>query len=195
MTEIWFKKPNELLNNLDQIYPTNNLDYNQKINSVIRLSIYIGIVIYILNLDKKLLFLPLTIILGSYFYNDIEPFAENIVDVKKECQKPTKNNPFMNYTVGDLIDNPNRPPACDYESSKNEIRREFKSNLHTDINDIWGKNISDRNFYTMPNTKIVNDQMEFARWKFGNSGDCKTYGNNCLKQRDPVYHRGRITKT
>ena len=193
MTEIWFKKPAELLNNLDQIFPNNNLNYNQKVNSLIRLSLYISIIIYLLNFDSKLLIFPLTIILGSYFYNDIEPFVE----IKKEeqvemCQRPTKNNPFMNFTVGDLIDNPHRPKACSYEKSKEDIRREFKSNLHTDINDIWGKNISDRNFYTMPNTNLVNDQMEFARWKLGISGNCKTNGEDCLKQRDPTYHRGRI---
>ena len=58
---------------------------------------------------------------------------------------------------------------------------------------MWGKFISDRNYYTMPNTEIVNDQTGFAKWCFGNSGECKSFGTNCLKQRDPTYHRGRFT--
>ena len=42
---------------------------------------------------------------------------------------------------------------------------------------------------------IVNKQTEFANWCYGGSGECKSTGNNCLKYRDPVYHRGRITNT
>ena len=99
----------------------------------------------------------------------------------------------MNYTLGDLIENTNRPAACKYEDSKKNIRKEFRSHLYSDSSDIWGKFITDRNYYTMPNTDIVNDQTGFALWCFGNSGECKTTGNNCLKQRDPTYHRGRMT--
>jgi hypothetical protein len=40
----------------------------------------------------------------------------------------------------------------------------------------------------MPNTGIVNDQMGFAKWCFGDSGSCKTFGEGCLKYKDPVYH-------
>jgi serine/threonine protein phosphatase PrpC len=39
---------------------------------------------------------------------------------------------------------------------------------------------------------IVNDQIGFAKWCMGNSGECKTTGNNCLKINDPIYSIGRI---
>jgi hypothetical protein len=104
------------------------------------------------------------------------------------CQEPTKDNPFMNYTIGDLIDNPNKKPACKYKDVKDKVKNEFKKNVFTDTYDIWGKNTSDRQFFTMPNTGIVNDQIGFAKWCFGDSGSCKTFGEGCLKYKDPVYH-------
>ena len=112
--------------------------------------------------------------------------------ITKICYHPTENNPFMNYTLGDQIDNPNRPKACEYDDVKNEIRKEYRKDLYTDTSDIWGKYISDRNFYTMSNTESINKQKEFAEWVYGGHGDCKSFGIDCLKQRDPTYHKGRI---
>ena len=99
----------------------------------------------------------------------------------------------MNYTVGDLIDNSDRPEACKYDDIKDEMRLEFRKKLFTDSSDLWGKYISDRNFYTTANTEIINKQKEFAEWCYGGQGECKSLGTNCLKQRDPTYNRGRIT--
>ena len=71
------------------------------------------------------------------------------------------------------------------------MRKNFRSSIFIDHNDIWGKYISDRNFYIMPNTDIVNNQVEFANWCYSmnNSGKCKILGNDCLKYRDTKYQR------
>ena len=114
-----------------------------------------------------------------------------------KCTKPTRSNPFMNYTLGEQynIDNKERLPACSYEDIKTDMRTKFRSNIHTDLTDIWGQYISDRNFYIMPNTDIINNQTGFAKWCYSSidSGECKTYGSNCLKYRDPKYHIGRFS--
>jgi len=196
MSELWYQNPKILLNNLDQFLPLNSLERVQKINSLARLAIYFFIFIIILNIDFKWITLSLVILIISFSLGYMEKFTSSDLKVStNNCQKPTKNNPFMNYTLGDLYYNSNRLPACNYDNVKKEIRQAFRSHLYSDSSDIWGKNISDRNFYTMPNTDIVNDQTGFAIWCFGNSGECKTTGNNCLKIRDPTYHRGRITIT
>ena len=131
----------------------------------------------------------------------MESTQEIINNNEPTCQKPTKENPFMNYTLNDLITNPNRKGACNYVDVKDEVNASFNNSIDDDIpialidtSKIWGNITSNRNFYTMPNTKLVNDQNEFAKWCFGNSGACKSEGNDCLKVRDPTYHRGRITK-
>jgi hypothetical protein len=111
---------------------------------------------------------------------------------KAICRKPTKDNPFMNFTVGDLINNPSRPGACPVTLVRDEQLRMFRSNnIFLDNTDLWGKNINDRNFYTMPSTEVVNDQSGFANFVFGDFGKCKSSGIDCLKHSDNRFHRGR----
>lgn len=194
MTDLWYENPKVLFDNMDHFFPNKNLTQLQKINSLARFAIYYSILIIILQQDTKWFSISIIILLISGFLGKSEKFTtlENNQNIPK-CQTSTKENPFMNYTLGDLLNNKKRPPACNFNESKELIRKNFRSHLFSDTTDIWGKFISDRNFYTMPNTDIVNDQTGFALWCFGNSGECKTTGNNCLKNRDPVYHRGRIT--
>jgi hypothetical protein len=78
---------------------------------------------------------------------------------------------------------------------KKEIRKNYKSHLKFDSIDMWGTLINDRNYYTSPNIELVNNQSGFAEWCYtnnGGSGKCKTDGNNCVKDRDIRYHKGRI---
>jgi hypothetical protein len=194
MTDLWYHNPKILLENVDQFFPNKKLNRIEKINSLARFSIYYSILLILLGQDSKWLSVSVIILLISTFLGTTEKFVSiNNKSDSNNCTKPTKENPFMNYTLGDLMENTNRSAACKYEDSKEKIRKEFRSHLYSDSSDIWGKFITDRNFYTMPNTEIVNDQTGFALWCFGNSGECKTTGNNCLKQRDPTYHRGRMT--
>jgi hypothetical protein len=192
MTELWYKNPKVLFDNLDQFYPSNSYTNIQKNNAMIRFAIYCFIILLLSNQNTKLLAIPLVIIIFTYFLGEADDLETLInTTTKKPCSEPTVDNPFMNYTIGDLITNPNKLKACDYDSSKQLMKKSFNTHLHTDLSDIWGKFINDRNYYTMPNTEIVNDQMGFAKWCYGNSGNCKTYGTNCLKHRDPEYHKGR----
>jgi len=194
MTELWYHNPKILLKNYDQFFPNKNFTRIEKINSLARFAIYFSVLLILFNQDNKYLSISIVILIISLFLGTTEKFVslQNKEDPKK-CTSPTKNNPFMNFTLGDLIEKPDRHKACKYEDSKDEIRKNFRSYIYSDSSDIWGKFITDRNFYTMPNTEIVNDQKGFAEWCFGNSGKCKTTGKNCLKMRDPIYHRGRIT--
>lgn len=188
MNKLWYKDPKILLNNMGDFFPTSDLSKEEKINSLARLALYLGIIILMVGEDTNWLILSLIILGISYFMS----VNENFNEVNDNCQMPTKDNPFMNYTVSDLIDNSNRSPACEYEKVKDNIRKEFRASVYADSSDLWGRYINDRNFYTTPNTEIVNDQTGFAQWCFGNSGECKNTGENCLKVRDPVFHRGRI---
>ena len=194
MTELWYENPKILLDNLDQFLPLKDQNHIQKINALARFAIYWTIIIYVLQYDNKWLSISVVIILISLFLGQTENFTSLDEKLNKNvCEKPTKDNPFMNYTIGDLITNPNRLAACDYNKVKKLIRQAVRMHLFSDSSDIWGKFISDRNFYTTPNTNIVNNQIGFANWCYGGGGECKTTGNNCLKYRDPTYHRGRIT--
>jgi hypothetical protein len=195
MTELWYE-------NLGQFLPTKNQTNNEKNNALIRFAIYFTIIILFFKQDTRLLAISITIIIIiiTLFIGKTEEFdsidkinENNNLDnnLNKACHNPTIDNPYMNYTVGDLINNPDRLAGCN--NVKPLVRQAFSTRLFSDSSDIWGKFVSDRNFYTMPNTKIVNNQLELANWCYGGSGKCKTTGTNCLKDRNPEYHRGRYS--
>ena len=192
MSEYWYTNPRILFDKYTQIIPYKNLSRVDKINAIARLAIYLLLFISVGRIDKKWLSVPVIILLITCFLGVSERFTSTDTTVDSgACTKPTSANPFMNFTGGDLVTVPNRLEACNYESSKKEMRQAFNKHTHIDTSDIWGRHSSDRQFYTMPNTNIVNNQTEFAKWIFGNSGTCKTTGKDCLKIADTQYHRGR----
>ena len=208
VNELWYNNPSVLFDNMTQILPLNSLSPNQKINSLVRLSIYYIIIVLLLNTpyDRKILLsVSIIIILSSFLIKSEEAFNQNlslastvVLPDDPKCQKPTPNNPFMNFTSGDFIQNPNRERGCSYVNNRDSVKQNFNKLIDMPVvnsNNIWSNDLSDRNFYTMPNTGIVNEQEQFAKWIFGDSGKCKTTGNDCLKVIDPIYHIGRLTKT
>ena len=111
----------------------------------------------------------------------------------EKCIRPTLDNPFMNVTMKDYmnIDNTtqsvvDRPVACDPNDPiiKREIDDNFNNNLYKDVNDVFGKMNSQRQFYTMPWTTIPNGQDEFAKWLYLNPKTCKEDQDFCLKYED-----------
>jgi hypothetical protein len=108
----------------------------------------------------------------------------------------TSNNNKSCSPQNKLIDDPyNLSEKFKDLELKKEIRKNYRSHLKFDSINIWGTFINDRNYYTSPNIELVNDQSGFAEWCYtnnGESGKCKTDGNNCLKDRDIRYHKGRI---
>jgi hypothetical protein len=168
MSNLWYKNLYILLENPFEQTHFNRID---TINSLARFGLYSFIIIIILKLNYKLLSISIITIIISLFLAITENFESN-----DKCTKPTIDNPFMNYTIGDLITTPDRPKACPYDKVKKNIKKNFTNNIYSDNSELWGKFISDRNFYTMPNTDIVNDQIGFALCFYGN--DKKNLYNN-----------------
>lgn len=191
--KLWYEDIKVLVDNPLQIFPLESYDRIQKINSIARFAIYLAIYILIMKIDNKYLSISIILLILSYLLGKTENFISTDFELNTTCHKPTIDNPFMNYTIGDLIEKSKRGKACNYDKAKGLMRQTFRSHVHSDSSNIWGKYISDRNFYIMPNTNIVNEQINFANWCYGGGGSCKSYGKNCLKNRDPTYHRGRIT--
>jgi len=199
---LWYNNISVLFTNLNQINPfDNNILLFNKINSFARISLYCIILIYCFDLNKDLLLIPFIILIFSFYIGYTLPnnLPNNLIKelFNNNCQHPTVNNPFMNYTLGDLISKPNRLEACNVEdiNIKKEIKDKFKSDKYLDLSNLWNKNLSDITFYTMANTKIVNDSTKFAEWCYNSkkSGRCKSSGKNC-KINDNTYFISRILK-
>ena len=112
--------------------------------------------------------------------NIIEGFTEltNPID----CQKPTYDNPFMNGLAGD---NPARAPACTDNKSKEKAKEYLDHDLHKDVNDLWDKRNSQRQFYTNPNTQTPDNREEFMKFCWATPYVCRDGDqNHCLEYED-----------
>ena len=181
MTKLWYEDLNVIIQEPLQFIPSNELDENKKINAFFRLGLYLSILIVASGISQKYLCIPILLVLISLFLGKTEKFSVESKDEK--CYRPTTSNPFMNFTLEDYYKNPNRPKNCPIDEVRQDMKAKFRNRrIVPDPADIFGQSVSDRNFYTMPSTRIVNDQTGFAKWCYGDMGKCKSFGIGCLKR-------------
>jgi len=146
------------------------------------------------SIDKKETFKP--IIESGYIdsdgilrFNRVTNLPTSKPEVSFTCRKPTKDNPFMNPLITDF--NTITPVACnnDDEEINNEITKAFKTDLFSDVNDAFDKMNSQRQFYTVPNTSVPNNQSEFAGWLYRSPVTCKEDQEQCLRYEDLRFKR------
>jgi len=98
----------------------------------------------------------------------------------KLCVKPSKDNPFMNPNILE-VSNLNYN-ACDVDNKKvrKGIDTYFKDPVFKDVIDIYDRNFSERQFYTVPATTIPNDQEAYLNWLYPKHKTCKeNNGERC----------------
>ena len=189
MTNLWFNDLTVLFNrnNLLEIIPFSNMDLNRKLNSIVRLSIYFSIIMTILKKDYRYLIIIVIVCLVTIIINknnkilNIENNPSDIIikdsnkhDGAEGCKLPSPLNPFMNPTFKDYEDG-NLQKACN--SFDNSVVRSledeyFGYGLYKDNKDIFNKNNSQREFYTMPVNSIINDSVKFAEWCYKTPPTC-----------------------
>jgi hypothetical protein len=80
------------------------------------------------------------------------------------CREPALHNPFANPMVGDTTER--FIPACDLTPERvQKQERYFEDGLPLDRWDVFRKNNSQRQFYTV----TVNDQAKYAEWLYGST--------------------------
>jgi hypothetical protein len=194
----WYTNPGILWqsNRVAEFFPSADYTLEEKLNAIMRLSIYISILICLYHNDLR--FVLIAVIAGMFTYH-IHTFKPKDGDnrekfddkIQENCTRPTLDNPFMNVTMKDYLnveDNKivDRPPACD--ASDPEIKKEmdiaFNNNLFRDVNDVFGKMNSQREFFTMPWTEIPNRQGDFADWLYKSPKTCKEDQDYCVRYED-----------
>jgi len=198
--QILFKKER-----LTEFFPTSDQSLQERLNSIVRFSLYISIILFFYHNDPRYL----SIFVGAglftyYIYKnrivekfddlfDADAFKETLKKKQDTCTTPTVDNPFMNVTMKDYLNvDPvtrrivDRPPACDTSdvNIKKRIDDNFNNNLFRDVSDVFGKMNSQRQFYTMPWTTIPNAQDDFAKWLYKSESTCKENQDYCLNYED-----------
>ena len=185
-----------------EIWPNQYYSLSRKYNAITRLIIYLTILGYFISKNINILLSSvITIIVFVMLYNfqskkeGMENMKQNNVLGKTSFENimkdkytfPTKKNPMMNVLLPEIKYNKDRKPAApSYNSSvlrninKMSQDPELSDKLVKDNNKLYrdlGDNLTFehtmRNFHTMPNTKIPNDQKKFAEFCYGSMGSCK----------------------
>lgn len=194
MTQFWLENPNVLLNKnyISEIWPRSDFGLAQKLNAITRFIVLFSILGYYLT---KSLYIPvsavisLVVIVIIYKTKKIENFRESFTNqpeakekivniLEKEFTMPTKENPVMNVMMNDYKDNPKKKPAAPSYNKQvlekmNNAAQNKNLKLYKNLGDNLAFEHSMRNFYTMPNTSIPNNQKDFALFCYGNMKSCK----------------------
>lgn len=189
-------------NAITQLWPLESMTREQKINAITRLVIILTLIGFLFLNNIKILvtgIIAILILLFTYYIlnkntnlNKVkETFSNEDIykKVKHNFTNPSVINPVMNILLPEIQDNPNRLEAApSYNNAvKNSINEETKNYIvgNFDNNENMKKNLFDdqgdnfefeqsmRQFYTTANTRVPNNQKEFARFCYGNMASCK----------------------
>ena len=214
ITPFWLNNPNILFKSdeISHIWPTSDMSFEDKLNSITRLVILLTIVGYLITKNNKII-LSGIITLGAIILlyklktknNKNEGFtnADIYSILKTDFTEPTVVNPVMNILLPEINDNPNRKEAAPaynplVEANINNQTKQFVVNnfndpaieerLFNDLGDNFTFDQSMRTWNTMPSTTIPNDQKGFTDYCYGDMIACRDIDNNelaCVRNAPP----------
>lgn len=200
--QIWYNNFEELINrdNISKIIPNNNFTIEENLNALVRFSVLLSILLCLFtNSINYIVVVLVTLLLTIIIYTYKEDIIIEKLSEKDTTVLPNVNNPFMNVLPNEYLDNPDRKVPPNFLKNRdilNKMELAFDNNLYKDASNIFNKNNSQRQFYTMPVTTIPNKQKEFANWLYQTPTTCKEgNGDQCvanLSSGGPSVTRGPI---
>tara|TARA_Y100000389_G_C17467912_1_gene527417 strand:- start:4733 stop:5401 length:669 start_codon:yes stop_codon:yes gene_type:complete len=194
------------------IWPLEKMNRTEKLNAISRLIIILTIIGIILTKSLKIIIsgvvtLIIIVILYLLFKKDDilnsqkkslkEEGFSNYNKIKHNFTNPNITNPTMNLLLPEIQDNPNKVEAAESYNkfvtedinlaTKDFIKSQFNDDkiddkLFNNLGDNYQFEQSMRQFYTTANTKVCNNQSEFARFCYGNMASCKDNNiEQCIK--------------
>jgi hypothetical protein len=203
----WLDEPSSLFTqeNYLKVVPDDTMGETEKLNAVMRLSIYLGLVGSLLMNCSNWLYLPILVagitvylhrnkglmgnegLMGLMGQSDNEGFALRDNVKESEFIRPTPENPFGNFNQ--ITDPRDRPPAMksfDNPEIRREMKDNFERNLFKDAGDLFDKANGQRQFYQMPSTESAPDTIAFAKYLYGTDPTCKENNTYCAPYYDPL---------
>jgi hypothetical protein len=201
---IWYRDIKILVNpeRFIEFFPSSNSTLEENMNSLVRLGIYGSILISMYKRDPVYLSWIIVVLLLTYIiHKNYTPTEEHSTPPEgfeqplptklgtEEPLKSTVSNPFMNPSFLNVREN--RGAVEEYhqdtpeaEETRELISRNFNQNLFKDIDDVFGTNNAQRQFYTVPSTTIPSDQEKYKRFLFGDMNSCTDNSDACTPYQD-----------
>lgn len=203
---VWYQDVKALARRPSEFFPTTSQTAEERLNAIVRLVAYGSLAAYLVG-GKAVYFAygaVFIVVLSVIFrfgrangrdgrnknedtgmlYTRSEPYSnivpEHVQRATTRCSPSTPNNPFSNATVGALLADPSRPPACAYDSQATTIRKNFNKGLFRNLDDVYEVENSQRQFVTQPVTTSAPDTIAFAQFLYGSRGQtCKETTKAC----------------
>lgn len=174
--------------------PTPNMTVDQSLNAVVRFVTYLSSLLFLCSMDfRYILYIPvtmmITIALHKWFPVAKEMFRGSPTISSyagKETTKPTQDNPFMNPSLVDINENPNKPPPA--EITSREIREKVNasfaqtSNLYMDTSDVYANMRAEINFHNVP----TDDHEGYKRFMRGGTSSDKILNEGYVPARGTI---------
>ncbi len=201
--KFWYQDPLVLIqqDRLIEFFPHNDMSLYEKLNAIVRFALYFALLTLAMKGQTTMFLFPLFVMGLTLYLFKMDYHPEDDKDYftlsrakREECQPPSDSNPFMNVLISDYTENPQKKRACDINDKEiqKEIKDKFEKNLYRNTVDLWERNNSQREYYTMPNTTIPNDQINFAKWLYKTPATCKELTTHCTTDVDLRHKRKPI---
>ena len=179
------------------IIPLVTMSFKDKILAIVFLIIFLSIILLFIFREPAIILMAFVLIIFLFYIYLFDEKTKietnehlsnrNLAIVNNQiCVKPSSENPFMNPSIIDYSNNNNDIKACPYNEAEieNNVNSYFKDNVYKDVNDIYERNFSERQFYTVPATTIPNDRQSYERWLYYRDKTCKeNNGIQCYNNR------------
>lgn len=198
MTDSFWAQDHTVLWKKPSMFPRKDMTFNEKLNSITRLIGVLSLGVWAIGGPDGSIS-PLVIgVIGLIVVWTIwkygpqkEKFEMGIIaDPKddpfsrKECKRPTEDNPFMNISPYDYGSNADFLPACRGPEIRKMSEHLFLKNTYEDGNDLFGRKSNNSRQWVVTPNKINPDLYQFyLNWRFKGNPTCKE---------DPRYCRPRM---
>jgi hypothetical protein len=165
----WLKDPSQLFTPQTWVrfVPMDWMTVPESLNAVLRFTIYFSAILSIVTGKTQYLFAIPTVALVTVFLERMYPETQSFKEAFKNAGKytmPTPRNPFMNVTLDEISDNPNRPPAApiDRPDVAEGVETAFSktSELFMDTSDRFDLMQSSRAFAAMGGSGTVPNDLD-----------------------------------
>ena len=180
----WLENPRILIEKPAEFYPLDSMMTNEKLNSYVRLTFYIGVTLSLYNNDvfySSVLFIALFLTLAMYRHS--KNSTEKELFSLKPRRKPTKDNPFMNFNPITAVDDPSEYEKEAADITNEDVAEEANTFLQgehlTATENVFGNQFLERQFITNPGTGPCSDLDQFKDWLYGDMRSCKSDPYDC----------------
>jgi hypothetical protein len=210
-TKFWIYDPYVLLDKskVFDLWPLESMTREEKLNAISKFVIYATILGVFLFRNLKFFLtgiITLVVLVATYLILNNkensklkEAFSDEKLyeKFKDNYTNPTTKNPIMNVLLPEIQDKPERLAAAPSynkaveeeinNSAKEIIKQNFndqsvEDKLFNDLGDKFQFEQSMRQFYSTANTRVANNQKDFAQFCYGNMASCKDGDvEQCLK--------------